>query len=448
VTDYGNSTYLVDYTPTVSGTFRMYVTIGCCAPHPNLGFPTEVETMLASGILIEGAPFTLEVSPGELVIARTIATGAGLISSVAGEPAPLTLHHRDVHDNPAVVSDPAALNVHAYFTDMHSGHNVSLMAPAGPLTIEVSPSADVTGVTYTMTRAGTWYFHLQLNGQDVLGSPFVTVIHPAKADAAHAVCSGVGVRSGSTTNNFPFKVQWRDAFGNDLKVGGVKLYARLRGDSYHTKGTVPTVPLCDDDNKGALYCTHRAAHPSAHHLDLRMLNYDMDTTGGRGLTGRYFTGEDMFRSASGKGADLAPAVTRIEPTVAFSWPTGQIVPGLERLTAQSARWEGYLVAPKTDTYTFETAHRNVAVIVYVDEHLVLDSESDTVVSISLQRSVAYMIRVEARSSLTKPHEASLELLWSTPTLKPTRIPRYFLHDSAKAVAFSPFPVSVTNGTAS
>jgi hypothetical protein len=69
VTDYENSTYLIEYYPTVAGVFRMYVTVGCCPPHPNVGLPAELE--MASDLQIMGSPFLLTVTPADLNATRT-----------------------------------------------------------------------------------------------------------------------------------------------------------------------------------------------------------------------------------------------------------------------------------------------------------------------------------------------------------------------------------------
>jgi hypothetical protein len=443
VTDYGNSTYLINYMPTVTGTFRMYVTIGCCAPHPNVGFPREVQLMQMHALLIMGAPFTLDVAPGELVQTRTVTTGAGLVSSVAGEPSALTIHYRDVHDNPTAAADPAVMPIHAFFTDVQTGLNVSLEAPHGPMEVVVTRQDMSTGVTYTMTRAGTWHLHLMLGGKHILGSPYTTVVHPTVAAPAQVVCTGAGLRQGSTKNHFPFRVQLRDAYSNNLRVGGAKLFVRLRGDSFHRGGAMSTIPSCDDNGAGVLSCAHKAVANGSHQLDIRLLNYDMDQTGGMGLTGRYYLSADMFRpGATDAGADAETTVTQIEPVLAFQWPSGRIVPGMERLTAQSLRLDGFLVAPKTDIFSFRSVARHVDVTIFIDDELVFDAVLGLSTAVPLLRGSAYLFRIEARSELAEAHEASLEVLWSSPTLRESRIPKYFLHDKATSIAFSPFAVDV------
>jgi len=151
----------------------------------------------------------------------------------------------------------------------------------------------------------------------------------------------------------------------------------------------------------------------------------------------------MFRpGATDADADAEATVTQVEPVLAFQWPSGRIVPGLERLTAQSLRLDGYLVAPKTDTFSFRAVARHVDVTIFIDDVLVFDTALGLSTAVPLLRGTAYLLRVEARSELAETHEASLEVLWSSPTLREARVPKYFLHDKATSIAFSPFAVDV------
>ena len=76
ITDYGNSTYLVEYVPTNSGKFLMYVSVGCCPPHPNIGLSAEIG-MLQELLINDGKPFQLTVQPAAIDPSRSIITGQG-----------------------------------------------------------------------------------------------------------------------------------------------------------------------------------------------------------------------------------------------------------------------------------------------------------------------------------------------------------------------------------
>ena len=59
----------------------MYVTVGCCAAHPDVGLHAEIASFDAQGqgLLVMNAPFLLTVSANNAVLANSVATGEGLL---------------------------------------------------------------------------------------------------------------------------------------------------------------------------------------------------------------------------------------------------------------------------------------------------------------------------------------------------------------------------------
>merc|ERR1719223_1419614 len=76
----------------------MYITMGCCAPHPNVGLPTEMH--LISKLLIKDAPYLLTVSSAPVAPSRSIAVGKGVTGGYAGEMLSFSINYRDIHNNP------------------------------------------------------------------------------------------------------------------------------------------------------------------------------------------------------------------------------------------------------------------------------------------------------------------------------------------------------------
>ena len=106
VTDHGNSTYLIEYVPTVAGEYLLYVTVGCCPPHPNVGQASEIS--MSAALMIQGSPFLLTVSASEVEVARTTVSGTGALGGEAGQQQGMFLLYRDIFNNPTTLGITAA----------------------------------------------------------------------------------------------------------------------------------------------------------------------------------------------------------------------------------------------------------------------------------------------------------------------------------------------------
>ncbi|SMQ97362.1 glucan 1,4-beta-glucosidase [Xanthomonas fragariae] len=141
-----------------------------------------------------------------------------------------------------------------------------------------------------------------------------------------------------------------------------------------------------------------------------------------GLTGEYFRG----RALAGQ-----PALTRIDPRIAFRWdrnaPTDDAV-GRGELHADralgkndfSVRWHGQLLPPVSGTYMLQIAADD-GVRLYLDGRLLIDQWSDAPrmrggnVSVALQAGKAYHLRVEYYEAT---RDAGVRLAWRMPGAKP------------------------------
>ena len=139
---------------------------------------------------------------------------------------------------------------------------------------------------------------------------------------------------------------------------------------------------------------------------------------GNGLTGRYY-------KDPGTGAHFATlAVTRVDPTVYFSWGTS--VPAAA-VTADnfSARWTGTVQAPATGTFQFTTLSDD-GVRLWVNGQLLIDNWTDhpattnTSAGIALAAGVKYAITLEYYE---KAGEATIRLQWSYPGQERQAIPQ-------------------------
>lgn len=428
ITDYGNSTYLIRYYPTTSGTFRMFVSMGCCAPPTAVGYPSELQDI--APLLIQGAPFVLTVRPDALSSDRSVAVGKGLFGGMAGMNLSFTVMHRDRYNNPTTV-DPNALMV---LVDISNAVNGDMMIPA---VLEVNKSAGNTSVTFQLTRAGTYSLSIKLNGRAVLASPFAITISPAPADALMAVCRGLGVRQASTNRSAAFEIALHDRFQNALVVGGGKFFIRLQGDADFISSSLAVTPACVDNLDGTTSCSYLPVYPGPHHLMVKLLRQPVDHPGGAGLLGSYYDSADGARSGQ------SARIIRIDPMVSFAW-NDTLLPSAQPQTGQSVRWEGYLVPPRTARYTLTVAAQGVQAMIFIDSQLVFDSLSKISRTVDMLASAAYAIKMIVTSAAGSAGMKTAELRWSSPSIRQTSVSQFFLYDGAQEVAHSPFPVVVSS----
>ena len=246
------------------------------------------------------------------------------------------------------------------------------------------------------------------------------------------------------------------------------------------------IPICKYGANGKYACTYIPGTTGRHLLKIFLLPR-FSIPGGDGLMANYFNGQkDAFGSPGG-----VPVITRIDSAVSFSWIGGSIIPlgigiGIEKETeiegelgirgirvgtgtgsgavrnqnqsadsgtllysplksnGQSVRWNGYLVAPGSDLFNITAATVDINVSIYLDDVLLFDSESGVSVSVYLQRSAAYRLKVIGYTSvLSLDGPISLFLKWcSTTSSRYTEIPQSILYSSAQQIAYSPFSVIV------
>lgn len=378
VEDYGNSTYRITYYPTQAGQFRMYVTMGCCAPHPNVGLPTEIH--LFSHLLVEGAPFVLTVDPAPVVPEKSYAIGQGTVGGYAGEMHSFTVQYRDIHSNPTGISVRDHLRmipwvVKLKFVDRESGNEV---LPANDVDVDIIAHDNYTVVSYNMTKAGKFEMYVHLidssevttdvetrttenaativttslpSARAVLGSPYRVTIAPNKAVAENIIIRGDNINSHIVRNITAgdvssFELQLRDAYLNDLLHGGHKFYMRVLGSASFSSGSLtngaatgdmadiasgtntgnlPVIPACKDLNNGRVVCTYTPIHSGKHRLHVALVNYSLSHPGGQGLTGVYRMDSAITGYSEGNDDEIS-SITRIDPSVSFSLPTGYVLP--------------------------------------------------------------------------------------------------------------------------
>lgn len=436
VTDFGNSTYLVQYYPTQAGVFRLYVSVGCCAPNPAVGYAAEIQ--LLKPLLISGAPFILTVQPGSLTTSKTVAVGDGVIGGSAGDVLKFTILFQDAFSNPTSVPDSSQATFNISFIDTKSGDTV---LPS--YFKEIRSTSNIT-VYYILSKAGTYDLSIgQI--QPIQGSPYSVLINPARANFSTTICRGVGLRQAALNTTASFEIQLYDSYNNHLITGGNKFHTRLLGDSGVIQ-TIESAPKCQDTLNGRYICKYKPVASGKHALAVRLLSGNDNVPEGSGLIGRYYSSYD------GADQDILDSqlLTKIDSAIDMFWPTGSLSLSLNGSgnhtslygSGQSIRWEGYLVSPRTDIFTISADITNANATIFIDSVLVFDNWGSVSLPLTFVADAAYELRIVLKSAIQDALPVSINLIWSTPSVRRHSISQVYLYPQANNVHLSPFPVIV------
>jgi chitodextrinase len=156
---------------------------------------------------------------------------------------------------------------------------------------------------------------------------------------------------------------------------------------------------------------------------------------GAGLAAQYFAN----RTLSG------PAVTRLDPTVNFSWGTGAPVAGIPADNF-SARWTGTITPRVTGTYTLHT-QTDDGTRLWIDDALVIDQwggpSSTRSATYRFTAGRSYSIRLEYFEATAG---AFARLLWSGPGIAKTAVPGSVLSSVGTGLTGTYHPTDDLSGT--
>ncbi len=155
---------------------------------------------------------------------------------------------------------------------------------------------------------------------------------------------------------------------------------------------------------------------------------------GDGLSGNYYQGTALSGTA---------LLTRVDPTVNFTWGTGSFMTGGPS-DSFSARWTGQVQARSSETYTFYLNHddgarmwvNNVQIINNWTDHAAVEDTG----TIDLTMGNKYTITVEFYEN---SGDATCQLSWSTFTIAKEIIPKSQLYSSATPATPTQPPVTPT-----
>eukprot|EP01127_Copromyxa_protea_P009894 TRINITY_DN236_c0_g1_i1.p1 TRINITY_DN236_c0_g1~~TRINITY_DN236_c0_g1_i1.p1 ORF type:complete len:924 (-),score=286.55 TRINITY_DN236_c0_g1_i1:13-2748(-) len=224
VKDNNNGTYSLDYTPEKAGTYLLDVKLGDQS--------------------VKDSPFSIVVSAGEFNPLNFTWEGLDLDSEgrrivVAGNTDSFKVAAKDSFGNALTDGGLAVAG-----------------CLSGPSDVEVNVADSNDGsytLSYTPYKTGLYELLVDVDGVPLGGAPnpCKVLVVPANADGSHSVASGPGLTEGGVGDENPFTIQARDAFDNDIVMGGAQVEGSLVGPD---GVEVPIVVV--DNGDGTYSCSY------------------------------------------------------------------------------------------------------------------------------------------------------------------------------------------------
>lgn len=203
--------------------------------------------------------------------------------------------------------------------------------------------------------------------------------------------SGVTMTSGSMSGASTINISNSSTIGSPSS--GINITSNtgaitVSGSIVYGTLTAPNYSTVNVNNGASIYGT---CNPNSTPANACQAQPPTCTTGFvGGITGSYFNNKTL----------TAPVVgTRLEQTIDFDWASGSS--GVSGVASDnfSVRWDGFIRAPSTGSYTFQTTSDD-GVRLWVNGQLVIDNWSDHVSSINISNSISlvagnkYSIKME------------------------------------------------------
>jgi hypothetical protein len=200
VTDLGDGTYRVSYTPVSAGWYSMAVSLQP-RPHPIRHHAPRVAAHRDSSAYevqrsilhshIRGSPFRVRVQPGPTHAPSSTVVGLGLLTSVAGTRAAFTIQSKDEQGNniegengeERVGARPADHWMVTLKRTPLAGQEAREASVGGSAVARALGGGGMYESEFTAVVAGRYELSVTLDGVHALGSPFRPMISP---DAAYA----------------------------------------------------------------------------------------------------------------------------------------------------------------------------------------------------------------------------------------------------------------------
>jgi PA14 domain len=169
-----------------------------------------------------------------------------------------------------------------------------------------------------------------------------------------------------------------------------------------------------------------AGGQSGHSFEVQATPYPPIVVGtGTGLTGQYYQDVNLG----------SLVLTRVDPTVAFTWPNETAPAAGMPNDYWSVKWTGQVQAQYNETYTFSTVSDD-GVRLYINSQLVINdwtyhgAAQDSSVGIALQAGQKYTVEMDYFEG---GGAATAQLLWSSPSTPLEIIPQSQLYTASLPV---------------
>lgn len=348
---------------------------------------------------ISGSPFALNVVAGPALGSFSLAHGAGLVSAIAGVRASFTVFVRDAFNNEKKNAGQETITV--VFRGPAPAITTVVPATSTALSV-VFGGDDKFQVNYTLSIKGAYTIQVQVNGVDVVASPFTIKTYPAAASPA---TTSLDLLSPVATATAPVtylagalittRLATRDAFGNLLESGGYsfQLDDLVRGFQAN--------PISDAGD-GSYSLVLRPLQTGVYPFEPKIL-----LTGG--LNGTYFPTPDLTGTSILKRQDRV-----IDLDFNVTPPTQT-----DAMEAFSIRWNGYLLPAYSEMYTFEVEVLGGASLSINNAQLLADLWPEANITKSRQQTQMYLVAnqfVPIELNFSKPKSipnGRIRLLWQS-----------------------------------
>ena len=191
--------YYCYFTPTVTGSYKLYVYL--------------------NSALMSPTPVTVTVTYGALSSPSSTSSINGVITVTAGIAASFSVTSRDAFGN---VINTTSSSYTYVITNSASGTT----AASGGLT--AAGSGNYTA-TFTIYTTGTYTLTITSSGVAVSGSPFTVIVVPGALSGAVSYVLPPAPNTTSLVSGVPdtFSIQARDAYANAISVGGASFASSL-----------------------------------------------------------------------------------------------------------------------------------------------------------------------------------------------------------------------------
>jgi filamin len=157
----------------------------------------------------------VRVEPGKAVAGTTVAEGEGLSKVVAGETGEFVVTTKDANGN---VLEKGGNNINA------------ALSGTADITVDVKDNDNGTyNASYVPTKVGDYTLNVKLDSDGIKDSPFTVAVVPAGPNAGNTEASGDGIATANTDEPATFKIQTKDAFGNNCDAGGAPIAVNVSG---------------------------------------------------------------------------------------------------------------------------------------------------------------------------------------------------------------------------